>query len=267
MSSCLCFLSLSSCQCFWYTCLFVCTTDGLHLGAFVPNAVTGFWPMGSRRLTGAGWEEAPSIYWEPCIGIPLLLLLHLYLGRVQSAPKKIGLGCAQGASSCRHNYNGNAKLGPYTFKKEKPFTFPTEKLLSFCQVASWTQFYNWPYCKFVRVMLLQRKDISESKKGDIAGISGGDENGSKLGGKKYENWWKVVKRGHLGGSCHRGQPPLKLSHIGLTHPIPCPSPRSLFWHRPYCSPLDITLFWLVGWQHTRLQTNFTHWIALVFSLK
>ena len=46
--------------------------------------------MGSRRLTGAGWEEAPSIYWEPCIGIPLLLLLHLYLGRVQSAPQKLG---------------------------------------------------------------------------------------------------------------------------------------------------------------------------------
>ena len=233
LSSCLCFLSLSSCQCFWYTCLFVCTTDGLHLGAFVPNAVTGFWPMGSRRLTGAGWEEAPSIYWEPCIGIPLLLLLHLYLGRVQSAPQKLGWDVHKVPP--RHNYNGNAKLGPYTFKKEKPFTFPTEKLLSFCQVASWTQFYNWPYCKFVRVMLLQRKDISESKKGDIAGISGGDENGSKLGGKKYENWWKVVKLGHLGGSCHRGQPPLKLSHIGLTHPIPCPSQESVFWQRLYCS--------------------------------
>ena len=134
LSSCLCFLSLSSCQCFWYTCLFVCTTDGLHLGAFVPNAVTGFWPMGSRRLTGAGWEEAPSIYWEPCIGIPLLLLLHLYLGRVQSAPKKIGLGCAQGASSCRHNYNGNAKLGPY-FQKLKTLHFFYSKatfLLSSC---------------------------------------------------------------------------------------------------------------------------------------
>ena len=240
LSSCLCFLSLSSCQCFWYTCLFVCTTDGLHLGAFVPNAVTGFWPMGSRRLTGAGWEEAPSIYWEPCIGIPLLLLLHLYLGRVQSAPQKLGWDVHKVPP--RHNYNGNAKLGPYTFKKEKPFTFPTEKLLSFCQVASWTQFYNWPYCKFVRVMLLQRKDISESKKGDIAGISGGDENGSKLGGKKYENWWKVVKRGHLGGSCHRGQPPLKLSHIGLTHPIPCPSQESVFWQRLYCSLRWISLF-------------------------
>ena len=90
--------------------------------------------MGSRRLTGAGWEEAPSIYWEPCIGIPLLLLLHLYPGRVQSAPKKLGLDVHKVPS--RHNYNGKAKLGPYTFKKEKPFTFPTEKLLSFCQVAS-----------------------------------------------------------------------------------------------------------------------------------
>ena len=168
LSSCLCFLSLSSCQCFWYTCLFVCTTDGLHLGAFVPNAVTGFWPMGSRRLTGAGWEEAPSIYWEPCIGIPLLLLLHLYLGRVQSAPKKIGLGCAQGASSCRHNYNGNAKLGPYTFKKEKTFTFSIVKLLSFCQVASWTQFYNWPYCKFVSVICYSNAKIFPSpKKGTL----------------------------------------------------------------------------------------------------
>ena len=191
-----------------------------------------------RRLGGDSIYLLGTLYWHP----PLLLLPHLYPGRVQSAPKKIGLGCAQGASSSRHNYNGNAKLGPYTFKKEKPFTFPTVKLLSFCQVASWTQFYNWPYCKFVSVMLLQRKDISESKKGDIAGISGGDENGSKLGGKKYENWWKVVKRGHLGGSCHRGQPPLKLSHIGLTHPIPCPSQESVFWQRLYCSLRWISLF-------------------------